>query len=292
MTTAAESSQLLLEARQIRQWLDESDRILIGAGAGLSADAGVDYTDEADFAAKYPALVRRGLRAAYQLIGHSQLPPEVFWGYWVLHVKDVRFSAGRRRVYELLFELVREKDWGVLTSNVDALFARSGFDPARVCSIQGDFAFLQCLTPCSNQLWPSAPVIERLLPEIEPDTQALRNPRLAPTCPRCGGAVFFNVRGGDWFVEAPWRRQFAKLRDWVAAAPNDRLLVLDIGSGFNTPSVVRWPMERTARSIATARFVRINRHNPELHVDLGSRALSVADGALAVLGRVAQAAPA
>jgi len=275
-----------VEARQIRQWLDDADRILIGAGAGLSADAGVDYTDEADFAAKFPALVRRGLRAAYQMIGNSSLPPEVFWGYWLLHVNEVRFGVGRRPVYGHLFDLARAKDCFVLTSNVDALFVRNGFNPDQVCSIQGDFAFLQCLTPCSNQLWPSEPLLERLLPEIDPHTQELRDGRLVPVCPRCSGEIFFNVRGGHWFVEDPWRRQFGELSRWIRSASNDRLLVLDIGSGFNTPSVVRWPMERTAEAIPTARFVRINRHDPELHVDLGSRALTVAGGALEVIEEV------
>jgi NAD-dependent SIR2 family protein deacetylase len=175
-----------------------------------------------------------------------------------------------------------------LTSNVDALFARNGFDPGRVCSIQGDFAFLQCYTPCSDALWPSEPVLARLLPEIDSATQALRDPALAPVCPRCGGQMFFNVRGGRWFVETPWRRQFELLREWVPAASNERLLVLDIGSGFNTPSVVRWPMERTARAISTAHFVRINRNDPELHVEMGARALTVAGGALEVLEAVAQ----
>ena len=277
------------DVRQIRRWIDEADRVLIGAGAGLSADAGVDYTDEADFAAKFPALVKRGLRAAYQMIGNSDLPPEAFWGYWLLHVKDVRFGDGRRRVYQRLFDLVGQRDPFVLTSNVDALFARNGFDAARVCSIQGDFAFLQCLTPCSNQLWPSEPLLERLLPEIDPDTQALRDPALVPTCPKCGGQMFFNVRGGDWFVEEPWRRQFGKLRKWLTAAKNDRLLVLDIGSGFNTPGVVRWPMERTAEAITTSRFVRINRNDPHLDVNLGERALTMATRALHVLEAVADA---
>jgi len=276
------------EARLIRQWIDEADRVLIGSGAGLSADAGVDYTDEVAFARTFPALVKRGLKAPYQMIGYSGLPAEVFWGYWLKHVHEVRFGEGRRRVYELLFNLVQDKDWFVLTSNVDALFARNGFKPARVCSIQGDFAFLQCFTPCSDELWPSAPVLERLLPEIDPRTQALRDPAMAPACPKCGGQMFFNVRGGQWFVETPWRRQFEVLRKWVPAASNERLLVLDIGSGFNTPSVVRWPMERTAQAIPTARFVRINRNDPELHVELGARAVVVAGGAIEVLEAVAQ----
>ena len=279
---------MIVPVALIRRWIDESERVLIGAGAGLSADAGVDYGDEADFAAKFPGLVRRGLRAAYQMIGYSELPPEVFWGYWLLHVNEVRFSDGRRQVYERLFHLVRDKDVFVLTSNVDALFARNGFDPNRVCSIQGDFAFLQCLTPCSNDLWPSAPLLERLLPEIDPKTQALRDPALAPACPRCGGAIFFNVRGGPWFLEEPWRRQFGVLRTWLPAASNDRLLVLDIGSGFNTPGVVRWPMERAAEAIPTARFIRINRDHPDTSVNLGSRGLTVGAGALDVLEAVAR----
>lgn len=281
------TSSFAPDVRLIRQWADESDRVLIGAGAGLSADAGVDYTDEVDFAARFPALVRRGLRAAYQMIGNTDLPLEVFWGYWLLHVHEVRFGDGRRQVYRRLFELVERKDWFVLTSNVDALFARNGFATDRVCSIQGDFAFLQCLTPCSSQLWPSEPVLERLLPEIDPETQALRDPAIAPTCPRCGGAVFFNVRGGPWFVEDPWRHQLDVLRAWLPSASNERLLVLDIGSGFNTPGVVRWPMERAARAIPSARFVRINRHDPQLGVDLGARAVTVAGGALEVLEEVA-----
>lgn len=289
MTTNVDARSFDVEAQQIRTWIDEADRVLIGAGAGLSADAGVDYTDEVAFARTFPALVKRGLKAPYQLIGYSGLPPEAFWGYWLKHVDEVRFGDGRRQVYELLFNLVRDKDWFVLTSNVDALFTRNGFDAGRVCSIQGDFAFLQCYTPCSDELWPSAPVLARLLPQINSATQALRDLARVPTCPNCGGPMFFNVRGGHWFVETPWRRQFDVLREWLPSASNERLLVLDIGSGFNTPSVVRWPMERTARAIPTARFVRINRNDPELQVDLGVRALTVAGGALEVIQMVARA---
>jgi NAD-dependent SIR2 family protein deacetylase len=283
----AKATSIAQDARTVRQWIDASDRVLIGAGAGLSADAGVDYTNEADFASKFPLLVRRGIRAAYQMIGYTALPPDLFWGYWLLHVNEVRFGDGGRRVYQLLHELVKDKDTFVLTSNVDALFVRNGFSDERVCSIQGDFAFLQCLRPCSDELWPSAPVLDRLIPEIDCETGSLRDGSLAPICPRCGGPVFFNVRGGDWFVEAPWRRQFASLQRWVPSASNERLLVLDIGSGFNTPGVVRWPMERVAAAVPTARFVRINRHEPDMRVDIGVRALTVAAGALEVIEAVA-----
>ena len=160
------------EVRQIRQWVDEADRILIGAGGGLSADAGVDYTDEVDFAAKFPALVKRGLRCAYQMIGYSELEPAAFWGSGsATSTRSGSVTAGDVST-SICSIFTHGKDSFVLTSNVDALFVRNGFDPSRVCSIQGDFAFLQCLTPCSDDLWPSAPVLERLLREIDPDTQA------------------------------------------------------------------------------------------------------------------------
>jgi len=267
--------QLERQMQQIAQWLTESDRVLIGAGAGLSAAAGIDYTDQVGFAERYPALVKRGLRAAYQMIGYSELPEAAFWGYWADHVNEVRFSDRRSTVYEELFELVRAKHWFVLTSNVDALFARNGFDPDNVCAIQGDFAFLQCLVPCTTSVWDSAPSVRALVGAIDPATQEVRDSALIPRCPHCGGTVFFNVRGGSWFVEEHLRGYFERLRAWVKESSAERLLVLDIGSGFNTPSVVRWPMERVADAFPTSRFVRINLHDAEIPGGLANRGTSV-----------------
>ena len=139
-------------------WLSDSPRVLIGAGAGLSVAAGIDYGDVEDFARRFPALVRRGLTARYQLIGYAGLEDRAFWGYWAAHVADVRFSDRLSAVYTQLRELVAEKDYFVLTSNVDAMFARHGFDSERVCSIQGDYAYLQCVGPCTNEVWPTRPV--------------------------------------------------------------------------------------------------------------------------------------
>jgi NAD-dependent SIR2 family protein deacetylase len=144
-------------AEQVARWIREADRVVIGAGSGLSAAAGLDFADEADFAARFPALVRRGLKAAYQMIGYSELSEAAFWGFWSVHVAQVRFADGGSPVYEGLLRLVREKDRFVLTTNVDAMFVRNGFDPERVWSIQGDYAFLQCLRPCTTEVWPSAP---------------------------------------------------------------------------------------------------------------------------------------
>ena len=273
----------------VASWLSQSPRVLIGAGAGLSVAAGIDYTDMDDFARRFPALVRRGLRARYQLIGYEGLSEAEFWGYWAAHVKDVRFTERRSTVYQQLFELVRAKDYFVLTSNVDAMFVRHGFEPTRVCSIQGDYANLQCVRPCTPAVWPTHPVVERLLSGIDPTSQEVTDVKLIPRCPHCGGDVFMNVRAGSWFVDTPYRSSLGALRAWLGEAEHQPLLVLDIGSGFNTPTVVRWPMERVAARHPNAHLVRINLEHPAVPPEIGERGLGIGAGAAETISAVSAA---
>ena len=274
--TAEELKQAAIQAAR---WIRDAERVVIGAGAGLSAAAGLDYGDQEDFAARFPALVKHGLKAAYEMIGYSDLSEAAFWGYWAAHVAQMRFADGRSAVYETLRCLVAGKDCFVLTSNVDAMFARNGFDPDRIWSIQGDYAFMQCLRPCTTEVWPSAPAIRRALDAMDPETQEVADPDCIPRCIRCGGKVFLNVRGGRWFVEEPYHAQMERWRHWIGEKSNERLLLIDIGSGFNTPGVVRWPMERIAVRLPTARLVRINLHDAGVPRDLGDRGLPVWSGA-------------
>jgi NAD-dependent SIR2 family protein deacetylase len=275
----------------IARWIHEANRVVIGAGSGLSAAAGLDFGDQADFAARFPALVTRGLKAAYEMIGYSELSAAAFWGFWSVHVDQMRFADGRSPVYERLRGLVSGKDCFVLTSNVDAMFVRNGFDPDRIWSIQGDYAFLQCLRPCSTEVWPSAPVLQRARAAIDPATQEVADAQRIPRCIRCGGDVFMNVRGGHWFVEEPYQQQRERWRQWISVRSNERLLLLEIGSGFNTPGVIRWPMERMATHVGSARLVRINLHDARVPRELGERALSVPSGAREVIDAVADSRP-
>ena len=273
-------------AETLTRWLNESSRVLVGAGAGLSVAAGIDYTDEEDFGRHFPALVRRGLRARYQLIGYEGLEEPAFWGYWASHVHHIRFAPRHSTVYQQLFDLLREKDYFVLTSNVDAMFVRHGFDGTRVCSIQGDYANMQCLTPCRHVVWPSHPDVARLVAATDPETQLITDCGLVPRCRHCGGNVFLNVRAGGWFVDAPYVPTLQELNKWVCSAGDARTLILDIGSGFNTPSVVRWPMERVSTQLRNARLVRINPDHPEVPSELGERALALGCGAAETLAAV------
>ncbi|WP_338687054.1 NAD-dependent protein deacetylase of SIR2 family [Streptomyces acidiscabies] len=346
------------------RWLDEADAVLVGAGAGLSAAAGYDYGDADRFRELLPALHRLGLRSRY-LLG-VPLPPDMMWGYWAVHITDIRYGTGANPLYRRLHELVGDRDHWVLTSNVDGLFARNGFAPDRIFTPQGDYGFLQCTTPCTRETWPSAPFLERILAAYDRETGRVRDPGALPVCPNCGGEVFPNVRVGPGFVDdafmptgerlAKWLSQFP-LAEWLSHSTTDRtthatrtthaghaahptnvgrlakwpnhsatahpadapspthplakwlshsatdhsptdhpmaqwpnhsattptptptppptLLALELGAGFNTPGVIRHPLENLVRHTPGARLVRINPNHPEVPADLGRRALSI-----------------
>ncbi|WP_327696716.1 NAD-dependent protein deacetylase of SIR2 family [Streptomyces sp. NBC_00459] len=259
-------------ARTIHTWLGEADRVLITAGSGLSAAAGYDYGDEDRFRELFPALHRLGLRSRY-LVG-VPLPPELRWGYWAVHIDDIRFATDPNPLYQQLSSLVGDKDHWVMTSNVDGLFARNGFAPDRIFTPQGDYGRYQCTVPCTPATWDSRPLVERLLAGYDPATGAVAEP--LPDCPNCGGEVDINVRIGPEFVDGPYLPAGRRLDDWLGTATADtRLLILEFGAGFNTPGVIRWPGEHLTRHFPHARLVRVNPTHPETPADLDGRTLPV-----------------
>ena len=277
------------DIQAICEYLRDADRVLIWAGAGLSADAGIDYTDTKSFARRFPVLAKRGFRMKAELIGYTDWSPELQWGYLALHVNEVRFEAPPHPVYGRLLDLVSNKDYFVITSNVDGMFFKNGFSEDRVFTPQGDYAKMQCQTPCRNDTWPSKPIIDRILPTVDPDTQEVSDPHVIPQCPHCGGAVFLNVRGGNWFIEDPYVEQAERFTEWVQGTSESRLLVIEIGAGFNTPVVVRWPMERIVDNHPKAHLVRVNVNQPQVPREIAKRSISLRCSAVAAITAIRKA---
>ncbi len=214
-------------------------------------------------------------------------------GWIARHLEETRFSPPPEPApYDLLRDLTAGRDRFVLTSNADDLFERTGFDPARIFTRQGSYARLQCLTPCSDDTFATEPWYRGALPAVDLVTERIDDPAAIPRCPRCGGPVVLNVRGGDWFVESPYAPRGARFAERLEGAASGRLLVVDVGSGYNTPGVIRWPAERIVADHPRANLVRVNLAHPATPVALGDRGLGVASTGLALWRALAEVRPA
>ncbi|KAI5480603.1 sec7 guanine nucleotide exchange factor [Pseudohyphozyma bogoriensis] len=284
---------------RVFDWVQESDSIIIHAGAGMSADAvhddhglGLDYTSEALFANLYPGLLKSTeMTCLYHSIGYRFEDPLVQWAFYLAHYRTV-LSWGKTPLYSTLLDLASTKSsYSVLTSNVDNLFRQSGFDTSRIWTPQGTYTLLQCLDACTpNSLQPTEPWAERAYRDgaIDPQVMRLPDDSYVPRCDKCGGEVFLNVRGGDWFLETPMKgqreryyHQVAEMVEEKAKAKGKPVLLLEIGAGFNTPSVVRWPGEALVRKYKGAvKLVRLNPQRPEIPSDIKDDAVGLKVGAV------------
>jgi NAD-dependent SIR2 family protein deacetylase len=203
-------------------------------------------------------------------------------------VNEVRFQDGKHQTYSRLFDLVSDKAYFVITSNADGMFLRNGFAEDLFFSPQGDYANMQCLKPCNNAVWETKPVIDRIVPTVDPATAEVTDPRVIPECPCCGGPVFLNVRGGSWFIEDPYLEQAERFVEWVRRSAESNLVVIEIGAGFNTPGVIRWRMEQIVHAHPSAHLVRVNPQFPEVPREIAHKSVSLRCGAMTATSAILQ----
>ena len=170
-----------------------------------------------------------------------------------------------------------------MTSNVDAMFERNGFERDRIFTPQGDYALLQCMTPCWRKVWPWKDQIDRIRAATDPDTQRLTDLGLVPRCPNCGGPVFPNVRVDNSFIFDHFEPDAIHLENWLGHAQPERGVVIEVGAGFNTPSVIRWPGERIVHENPSWKLVRINLTDAAVPEQLAGRAVGFEGDAATIL---------
>ena len=241
---------------RLREALASADALVIGAGAGLSAAAGFSYSGErferyfSDFGEKY------GFRDMYAGGFYPYDTPEAFWAYWSRYILVNRYQDPPKPVYQTLFELVKDKNYFVITTNVDHCFQKAGFDKGRLFYTQGDYGLFQCSVPCHKQTYDNEEAIRRMVNE----QREMRIPsELIPRCPVCGKPMTVNLRSDDKFVEDEgWNAACKRYERFIGAHKQDSILYLELGVGYNTPAIIKYPFWRLTAQNKRARYVCIN----------------------------------
>ncbi len=240
----------------VRQLLDEADGVLIGAGAGLSTAAGLRFDGE-DFNKEFePWINRYGFKDLYSAAFYPFKTREEYWGFWARHIWFARYRQDGLPLYHELCELVKDKDYFVLTTNVDGQFAKSGFDTDRLFACQGDYGMFQTKSGRLKKLYPNEKIIRTMMVA----TTNCRIPtELIPYSPDNGEMLVPNLRSDDLFVEdAHWHRQAKRYQQFVEKHRDGKLLLLELGVGFNTPTIIRFPFEHMAAEFPHTALVRFN----------------------------------
>ena len=261
MTSTASYSE---RVEALRRACREAEYVIIGAGAGLSTAAGLDYGGE-DFRREFaPWIERYGISDLYTSSFYPFASEEERWAYWAKHIWFSRYRTGTMPLYGRLLELFeRRSTTFVVTTNTDGQFEQAGFDVERIFATQGDYRFFQPASGSPKVLVDNREWVERALPAIE---DCRIPPEMVPTMPD-GQAVAMNLRCDDTFVEdSVWHRQAERYTDFVRTAAKGRLLLLEFGIGYNTPGIIRVPFEQMAQRFPNTTLVRFNRDYPELYL--------------------------
>lgn len=258
---------------RLRNEIEHADAIVIGAGAGLSASAGLTYFGErfeknfADFIAKYH------YRDMYSAGFYPYGSLEEYWAYWSRHVYFNRYAEQTGAVYDNLLGLVHDKDYFVLTTNVDHCFQKSGFDKQRLFYTQGDYGLLQCSRGCHPKTYDNEETVMRMVSE---QTDMRIPSSLVPHCPKCGAPMSMNLRCDNTFVEDEgWHLAAERYANFIRTCGNLRTLFLELGVGGNTPGIIKYPFWQMTAKNPNATYACVNLGEAVCPKEIASRSICV-----------------
>ena len=241
---------------KLKEKFHTADAVVIGAGAGLSAAAGFTYSGErfekyfSDFRKKY------GFEDMYSGGFYPYQTPEEHWAYWSRYIFVNRYQDAPKPVYENLLKLVADKDYFVITTNVDHCFQKAGFDKKRLFYTQGDYGLFQCSEPCCQETFDN----EEAIREMAEQQKDMKIPtELLPVCPHCGKPLTMNLRSDDKFVEDEgWHRAAERYEDFLRTRAGQKTLFLELGVGYNTPVIIKYPFWQMTAKNPNAIYACIN----------------------------------
>lgn len=256
--------------------LNNADAVLVGAGAGLSAAAGLHYGGRrfeenfGEFINKYGSDYMTDMYSA----GFYPFPSEeAKWGYWSKHVWMNRIQPNGLPLYQTICHMVQEKPYFVLTTNVDHQFWKAGFSDEKIFATQGDYGEIQCEKGCHKKVYNG---MDMFLAMNQARQDCLIPSGMVPKCPVCGGNMAMHLRCDQYFVEdAHWDEAAARYASFLEENKKKKVILLELGVGFNTPTIVRFPFEKMVREHVDWSLIRINLDEAVVPESLGKRAIGI-----------------
>ena len=258
---------------KLKQEIESTGTIVIGAGAGLSTSAGFTYSGKR-FEDNFPDFIEKyGFKDMYSAGFYPYQTLEEHWAYWSRYIYINRYMDAPKLVYHKLYNLVKDKDYFVLTTNVDHCFQRAGFDKHRLFYTQGDYGLFQCSRPCHQNTYNNEALIREMveaqgyvidvdgtliLPEGASPKMTIP-PDLIPHCPKCGEPMSMNLRADHTFVEDEgWHMASERYAEFLRRHQNLKVLFLEAAVGFNTPTIIKYSFWRMAHEWKDAVYVCLN----------------------------------
>lgn len=261
------------QTEKLKQEIETADAIVIGAGAGLSASAGMSYSGErfeknfADFHEKY------GIQDMYSGGFYPYDTLEEYWAWWSRHILINRYEAGVGKPYCDLLKFVKDKDYFVLTTNVDHQFQLARFDKKRLFYTQGDYGLWQCSKPCHQKTYDNEQAVRRMAAE----QRDMKIPtELIPRCPVCGAPMTMNLRVDTSFVEDDgWHAASERYSDFIHKHETAHVLFLELGVGLNTPGIIKYPFWQLTYQNLKATYVCINFGETSVPREIANRSICI-----------------
>lgn len=240
--------------------INSAEKLIIGAGAGLSAAAGIEYSGKRFTENFKPFIEKYGMKDLYTSSFYPFRTQEEKWAYWAKHISLNLFETPVMELYVKLMELVSLKDYFVITTNVEGQFTKAGVEKSKLFEVQGNYGYFQCEKGCHDKLYYNEQIVSQMISE----TSDCRIPSsLVPKCPVCGGNMEVNLRKDNYFVQdSNWYTLESNYRKFISGTEGKSTVFLELGVGYNTPGIIRFPFEAMVSNNPNALLIRLNRYHP------------------------------